>query len=87
MKRLSKRPTLHAKLLAYFLLFGVIILAVLWIFQSFLLEPYYTFKKSKNVKQSATVIVKAIEQNKNIWTTIDSAASYNSLNVDRKSVV
>lgn len=81
MKRLSKRPTLHAKLLAYFLLFGVIILAVLWIFQSFLLEPYYTFKKSKNVKQSATVMVKAIEQNKNIWTTIDSAASYNSLNV------
>ena len=82
MKRLFKRQaTLHFKLLAYFLLFGAIILVVLWVFQSFLLKPYYTTKKSKSVQQSAERIVKAIEQNKNIWTTIDNVASYNSLTV------
>ena len=83
MKRLFKRrpATLHFKLLAYFLLFGAIILVLLWVFQSFLLKPYYTTKKSKSVQQSAERIVKAIEQNKNIWTTIDNVASYNSLTV------
>ncbi|MBR1482382.1 MAG: HAMP domain-containing histidine kinase [Ruminococcus sp.] len=82
MKRRLRRPaTLHSRLLWYFLLFGAIILVVLWVFQSFLLKPYYTSKKSKIVEQSGARIVKAIEQNKNIWTTIDSVASYNSLTV------
>ena len=72
---------LHIKLLGYFLLFGAIILVVLWVFQSFLLKPYYTASKTRNVKQSATRISQSIEQNKNVWTTIDNVASSNSLSV------
>ena len=72
---------LHIKLLGYFLLFGAIILVVLWVFQSFLLKPYYTASKTRNVEQSATRISQSIEQNKNVWTTIDNVASSNSLSV------
>ena len=84
MKRLIELKgslTLHFKLLCYFLVFGAIILVVLWVFQSFLLKPYYTVKKSKIVEESATRIVRAIEQNKNVWTTVDNVAGYNSLTV------
>ena len=84
MKRLIEfkgRLTLHFKLLCYFLVFGAIILVVLWAFQSFLLKPYYTNRKSKIVEQSASRIIRAIEQNKNVWTTVDNVAGYNSLTV------
>ena len=57
MKKFSKRfIPLQFKLLAYFLVFGAIILIVLWAFQSFLLKPYYTTKKSKIVESSASMI-------------------------------
>ena len=73
---------LQYKLLGYFLLFGAIILIVLWVFQSFCLKPLFTMSKSAQVKSGASKISVAIEQNKNIWTTIDNVASYNSLSVD-----
>lgn len=82
MKKFSRRIiTLQFKLLAYFLLFGAIILVLLWVFQSFFLMPYYTSKKSKIVEQSASKISLSIEQNKNVWNTIDNVAGYNSLTV------
>ncbi len=82
MKKYSKRYwPLQLKLLGYFLLFGAIMLIVLWVFQSFLLKPYYTAQKSHRVEQSASRISQSIEQNKNVWTTIDNVASYNSLSV------
>ena len=82
MRKYSKRYwPLQIKLLGYFLLFGAIILVVLWVFQSFLLKPYYTASKSNRVEQSASRISQSIEQNKNVWTTIDNVASNNSLSV------
>lgn len=82
MRKFNKRYwPLQIKLLGYFLLFGAIILIVLWVFQSFLLKPFYTTSKSQRVEQSASRIAQSIEQNKNVWTTIDNVASYNSLSV------
>ena len=82
MKKFSKKYwPLQLKLLGYFLLFGAIILIVLWAFQSFFLKPYYTNSKTNRVQQSAARISQSIEQNKNIWTTIDNVASDNSLSV------
>lgn len=82
MKKFSKKYwPLQLKLLGYFLLFGAIILIVLWAFQSFFLKPYYTNSKTNRVQQGATRISQSIEQNKNIWTTIDNVASDNSLSV------
>ena len=82
MKKFSKKYwPLQIKLLGYFLLFGAIILIVLWVFQSFFLKPYYTKSKTSRVQQSASRISRSIEQNKNVWTTIDNVASNNSLSV------
>lgn len=87
MKKFSKRRfdkrliPLNVKLLAYFLLFGLIILAVLWVFQSFFLKPFYTMTKSRSVENSASKIALSIEKNKNVLATVDNVASYNSLSV------
>lgn len=82
MKKFSKKYwPLQIKLLGYFLLFGAIILIVLWVFQSFFLKPYYTKSKTSRVQQSASRISRSIEQDKNTWATIDNVASNNSLSV------
>lgn len=72
---------LHLKLLFYFLLYGIIIVLVLWIFQTFFLEAFYTSTKKSQVEKSADVIATAIEENKNVVATIENIASYNSLSV------
>lgn len=81
-KRINRKfIPLHFKLLWYFLLFGLIILIVLWIFNTFFLEAFYTAAKSAQVEKNASIISKSIEENKNVQGTIESVASYNSLNV------
>ncbi len=72
---------LQFKLLSYFLLFGLIILIVLWVFQTFFLEAFYTMTKSSQVEKNASIISQSIENNKNVQGTIENVASYNSLSV------
>ncbi len=72
---------LHFKLLCYFLLFGVIIVFILWLFQTFFLESFYTMTKSSQVEKNASIISRSIEENKNVQGTIENVASYNSLSV------
>lgn len=81
-KRINRKfVPLNFKLLWYFLLFGLIILIVLWVFNAFFLETFYTATKSSQVEKNASIISKSIEENKNVQGTIESVASYNSLNV------
>ncbi len=72
---------LRSKLLTYFLLFGTIILVVLWVFQSFFLKPLYTMTKSLKVEKGAKSITQSVKYNKNVWATIDNVANKNSLSV------
>lgn len=82
MKRFDRhKMPLHFKLLWYFLLFGIVILIVLWVFQTFFLSSFYTAKKSSQVKKYASVIATSIKQNKDVKGTIENVASYNSLSV------
>lgn len=86
MKQSNKRFDRHYlplnfKLLCYFLLFGFAIVIVLWVFQTFFLESFYTATKSSQVEKNAQVISKSIEENKNALETIENVASYNSLSV------
>lgn len=82
MKRFDRHfLPLHFKLLIYFLLFGVIIVFVLWVFQTFFLESFYTMTKSAQVEKNASIISRSIEENKNVQGTIENVASYNSLSV------
>ena len=82
MKRFSlKKMPLRAKLLVYFLVFGAIILIVLWVFQSFFLKPLYTVSKSMKVEKGATQISKAVQHSKNVFATVDNVASEYTLTV------
>lgn len=82
MKRFNRKYIpLNFKLLFYFLLYGVIILTVLWIFQTFFLEAFYTRTKSSQVEKNASIISRSIKENKNVQGTIENVASYNSLSV------
>ena len=84
MKRFSAKQNLmplQFKLLTYFLLFGAIILLVLWAFQTFFLESFYTMSRSSKVERNAAVISKSIQSNKNVQETIENVASYNNLSV------
>lgn len=82
MKRISRKNIpLNFKLLCYFLLYGLIILVVLWAFQTFFLESFYTTTKSAQVEKNASIISKSIQENKNVQGTIENVASYNSLSV------
>ena len=67
--------------MCYFLLYGLIILVVLWVFQTFFLESFYTTTKSAQVEKNASIISKSIQENKNVQGTIENVASYNSLSV------
>ena len=75
----NREMPLHFTLLCYFLLFGLIILVVLWIFQSFFLEPFYTSTKKRAAEKSAKIISESLENNQNPLATIENVASYNSL--------
>lgn len=84
MKRFNSKQNLiplRFKLLTYFLLFGGIILIVLWIFQTFFLESFYTMSRSSKVERNAAVISRSIQSNKNVQETIENVASYNNLSV------
>lgn len=82
MKRFNRRfIPLNLKLLCYFLLFGIIILIVLWAFNTFFLESFYTMTKSSQVEKNASIISKSIQENKNVQGTIENVASYNALSV------
>ncbi|MEE0956525.1 MAG: HAMP domain-containing sensor histidine kinase [Ruminococcus sp.] len=82
MKRINRKYiSLRTKLLGYFMLFGAIILIVLWIFQIFMIKPLYTMSKSYNVEQCMQKITRAVEANKNVLLTLDNVASHYSFSV------
>ena len=82
MKTFNKKfIPLRSKLLGYFIVFGAIILIVLWVFQIFFIKPLYTMSKSRNVENCMNTISRAVESNKNVWLTIDSVASHYTLSV------
>lgn len=83
LSKLKKRHMpLHFTLLCYFLLFGFVILIVLWLFQSFFLETFYTSTKKRAAEKSMSMIAESLEKNQNPLATIENVASYNSLCVE-----
>lgn len=72
---------MQRKLLVYFLVFGAIILVILWVFQSFFVKPLYTMSKSMRVDKGAKSISRAVERNKNVWATVDNVALKYTLSV------
>lgn len=78
---MSNKTPLNFKLLRYFLLFGLIIVIVMWGFNTFFLDTFYTYTKSTQVEKNAKIISKSLADNKNVQGTIENIASYNALSV------
>ena len=57
---------LNFKLLCYFLLFGFAIVIVLWVFQTFFLESFYTATKSSRLKRTHRLFQSRLKKTKTL---------------------
>ena len=68
-----KMNSLNVHIWKYFLLFSVIILSFLWVFQGLFLDSYYKYGKINDIKKVADVV--KIYQNSRNFSTVVNAAS------------
>lgn len=69
----NKSNSLNKEIWKYFLIFSIVILGFLWIFQVLFLDQYYRYVKVKDIKSVANII--NLRQNsKNITSIIDKEA-------------
>lgn len=70
---MKKNNSLNKEIWKYFLIFSIVVLGFLWIFQVLFLDQYYRYAKIKDIKSVANII--ALKQSsKNIETIINNAA-------------
>lgn len=64
----SSNKRLHSKVFTAFMIFAMLLIASLWIFQSVLLEVFYKYIKTQSLQSTADTISEAMEnlENKNI---------------------
>ncbi len=68
-----KKNSLHIKIWQYFLIFSLLILGFLWIFQVLFLNQFYRFSKTKDIAIVANTLER-YKNNVNIATIIDKEA-------------
>ena len=68
-----KKNSLHIKIWQYFLIFSLLILGFLWIFQVLFLNQFYRFSKTKDIAQVANTLER-YKNNENIASIIDREA-------------
>lgn len=69
------------KLLLYFVIFSVVLLALLWVFQIVLLEPFYKAIKTSNIKSCAESLSQNLS-NENLSTLVDEIGTQNDTCVE-----
>lgn len=82
-KKQSRRPllSLRYKLSIYFILFSVIMLVFLWIFQTAFLETCYTLIKQNQIKSCASMITESIKSGEGTLQIINSVSRKNEMSV------
>lgn len=76
LKKTFNNLSMKWKLFLYFVIFSVVLLALLWIFQIILLEPFYKTIKTNNIKSCAESIAQNID-NSDITTLVGEIANQN----------
>lgn len=71
----NKSNSLNKEIWKYFLIFSIVILGFLWIFQVLFLDQYYRYVKIKDIKSVANII--NLRQNSNNITSIIDKEAYN----------
>lgn len=70
---MKKNNSLNKEIWKYFLIFSIVILGFLWIFQVLFLDQYYRYKKIKDIKSVANLITLR-QSSKNFESIINKAA-------------
>lgn len=68
------------KIFAYFLLFAILLLVILWAYQVFFLESFYKSVKTSNLLEAADIIEQSIES-KDLQQIVDNLANKNNLGI------
>ena len=76
-----KMNSLNVRIWKYFLLFSVIILSFLWVFQGLFLDSYYKYGKINDIKKVADV-VKVYQNSRNFSTVVNAASLDRSVCVE-----
>ena len=76
-----KKHSLNTEIWKYFLLFSVIILGFLWVFQVLFLNEYYKYGKINDIKKVANV-VKVVQNSRNFSTLVNAASFDHSVCVE-----
>ena len=76
-----KMNSLNVHIWKYFLLFSVIILSFLWVFQGLFLDSYYKYGKINDIKKVADV-VKVYQNSRNFSTVVNAASLDRSVCVE-----
>ena len=71
---------MRGRILAYFLLFTALLLALLWLFQIVLLDDFYRYQKTEALKTSAEGIARNID-NEGLQTLVDRIGEQGSVSV------
>lgn len=75
------KNSLNKEIWKYFLIFSVIILGFLWIFQVLFLDQYYRYAKTNDIK-SVAKLIRLRQSSKNIESIINKAAYENEVCVE-----
>ncbi|MDO5393640.1 MAG: HAMP domain-containing sensor histidine kinase [Mycoplasmatota bacterium] len=73
---MKKNNSLNREIWKYFLIFSIVILGVLWIFQVLFLDQYYRYVKINDIKSVAKLI--ALRQSSSKFSDIVDKAAYDS---------
>lgn len=73
---LKKKYSLNKKILTYFLVFSILILVFLWLFQVIFLESFYKYQKENEIKLIANKI-KSAQSNSDFYNIIDNLSFEN----------
>ena len=76
-----KKNSLHIKIWQYFLIFSLLILGFLWVFQVLFLNQFYRMSKTKDIASVANTLER-YKNNKNIASIIDQEAMNKSVCVE-----
>ena len=78
---MMKKNSLHIKIWQYFLIFSLLILGFLWVFQVLFLNQFYRISKTKDIAEVASTLVR-YQNDENIADIIDQKAMDRSVCVE-----
>ena len=75
------KNSLRSKIWQYLIIFSLIIIVFLWLFQVIFINKYYQYTKTKDIKQIATKLLTGYKR-ENIYNTLDEISYQENLCIE-----